>query len=59
MQSSGSEKAFGPDVPLRFDPNGVWAVDTAIKYGRQMEESSNTSRIPPGARRAWLKPEEP
>jgi glucarate dehydratase len=30
-------KAFGPDVPLRFDPNGVWAVETAIKYGKQME----------------------
>ena len=30
-------KAFGSDVPLRFDPNGVWAVETAIKYGKQME----------------------
>jgi glucarate dehydratase len=30
-------KAFGPGVPLRFDPNGVWAVETAIKYGKQME----------------------
>ena len=29
--------AFGPDVPLRFDPNGVWKVETAIKYGKQME----------------------
>ena len=29
--------SFGPDVPLRFDPNGVWKVDTAIKYGKQME----------------------
>ncbi len=30
--------AFGPEVPLRFDPNGVWTVDTSIKYGRQMED---------------------
>lgn len=27
-------EAFGPDVPLRFDPNAVWEVDTAIKYGK-------------------------
>ena len=25
--------AFGSDVPLRIDPNGVWKVETAIKYG--------------------------
>ena len=30
-------KAFGHNVPLRFDPNGVWSVETSIKYGRQME----------------------
>ena len=30
-------EVFGPDVPLRFDPNGVWAVDTAIRYGKKME----------------------
>lgn len=30
-------KAFGPEVPLRFDPNGVWSVATSIKYGKQME----------------------
>ncbi|MDA0196102.1 MAG: glucarate dehydratase family protein [Bacteroidetes bacterium] len=30
-------KEFGPDVPLRIDPNGVWSVETAIKYGRKME----------------------
>jgi glucarate dehydratase len=32
------KKAFGPDVPLRFDPNGVWSVETSIKYGKQLEE---------------------
>ena len=30
-------ETFGPDVPLRFDPNGVWTVETAIKYGKQLE----------------------
>ena len=30
-------EAFGPDMPLRIDPNAVWRVDTAIKFGRQME----------------------
>lgn len=29
--------AFGADMPLRFDPNAIWTVDTAIKYGRQFE----------------------
>ena len=28
---------FGADVPLRFDPNGVWTVDTSIKFGKEME----------------------
>jgi len=30
-------KAFGTQVPLRFDPNGVWSVETSIKYGKEME----------------------
>lgn len=29
--------AFGPKVPLRFDPNGVWTVKTSIKHGREMD----------------------
>jgi glucarate dehydratase len=29
--------AFGPDIPLRIDPNGVWKVETAIKYGRMLK----------------------
>ena len=29
--------AFGPEVPLRVDPNALWTVETAIKYGQQME----------------------
>ena len=30
-------EAFGPQVPLRFDPNAVWKVDTGMAYGRKME----------------------
>ena len=30
-------KEFGPDVPLRFDPNAIWAPDTAIQYGKELE----------------------
>lgn len=29
--------AFGPDIPLRLDPNGVWSVETAINWGRRLE----------------------
>ena len=29
--------AFGPDVPLRLDPNALWTVETAIQYGKQLE----------------------
>ena len=29
--------AFGPDVPLRLDPNAVWSVETAIHWGKQLE----------------------
>ena len=28
--------AFGPDVPLRLDPNALWTVDTAIALGRRL-----------------------
>jgi glucarate dehydratase len=30
-------EAFGPDVPLRIDPNAIWSVETAIECGRRME----------------------
>lgn len=30
-------EAFGPDVPLRIDPNALWTVETSIRYGREME----------------------
>ena len=30
-------KEFGPSVPLRFDPNAIWALDTAIQFGKELE----------------------
>ncbi len=30
-------EAFGPDMPLRLDPNAIWRVDTAITAGRRLE----------------------
>jgi glucarate dehydratase len=30
-------EAFGPEVPLRLDPNAIWRVETAIEWGRKME----------------------
>ncbi len=29
--------AFGPDLPLRLDPNAIWRVETAIAAGRQLD----------------------
>ena len=28
---------FGPEVPLRLDPNAIWKLETAIKFGKSME----------------------
>lgn len=30
-------KEFGPDMPIRFDPNAVWSFDTARTYGKKLE----------------------
>jgi glucarate dehydratase len=30
-------EAFGDEMPLRIDPNGVWSMDTALHYGRLLE----------------------
>jgi glucarate dehydratase len=30
-------KAFGPNTPLRIDPNAIWTVETSVKYGKEME----------------------
>ncbi len=29
--------AFGPGVPLRYDPNALWTVETSIQWGRELE----------------------
>ncbi|GAB4462875.1 MAG: glucarate dehydratase family protein [Armatimonadaceae bacterium] len=29
-------EAFGPDTPLRIDPNAVWSVPTAVRCGQEM-----------------------
>ena len=29
-------EAFGPDVPLRLDPNGFWSIATSVAIGRQL-----------------------
>lgn len=29
---------FGPDTPLRIDPNAVWSVETAIRMARRMKD---------------------
>jgi glucarate dehydratase len=29
-------EAFGPDTPLRIDPNAVWSLETAIRCGEKM-----------------------
>jgi glucarate dehydratase len=29
--------AFGPDVPLRLDPNALWSVETSIRFGKELE----------------------
>lgn len=30
-------EAFGPGTPLRLDPNAIWSVDTAIRWGKELE----------------------
>lgn len=30
-------EAFGPQVPLRLDPNALWTVETSIRCGRELE----------------------
>jgi len=30
-------QAFGSNIPLRIDPNAMWEVETAIKFGKEMQ----------------------
>ena len=29
--------AFGPETPLRLDPNAIWSVETALREGKRLE----------------------
>ncbi|MDH3649811.1 MAG: glucarate dehydratase [Saprospiraceae bacterium] len=29
--------SFGPEYPIRIDPNAAWKVETGIRYGKQLE----------------------
>src|SRR5207245_2212926 len=31
-------RAFGPNVPLRIDPNAAWTVETSVRVGRALAE---------------------
>ena len=31
-------RAFGPNVPLRIDPNSAWTVETSIRVGKALRE---------------------
>lgn len=31
-------REFGPEVPLRIDPNSVWTVETSVKVGKALAE---------------------
>lgn len=33
----GLRAAFGPDVPLRIDPNAAWSVETAVKFAQDLD----------------------
>lgn len=42
--------AFGPDVPLRIDPNGAWTVETSIRVGTALGDMLEYLEDPtPGA----------
>ena len=30
------QEAFGPNYPLRLDPNAIWKVETAIEWGKKL-----------------------
>ncbi|HEY3228542.1 MAG TPA: enolase C-terminal domain-like protein [Roseiflexaceae bacterium] len=30
-------EAFGPDVPLRIDPNAAWSVETSLRLAKELE----------------------
>jgi glucarate dehydratase len=30
-------EAFGPDTPLRIDPNAIWSLETSIHYAKELD----------------------
>jgi glucarate dehydratase len=40
--------AFGPDVPLRIDPNCAWTVETSLKVGRALADDLEYFEDPTG-----------
>ncbi len=30
-------EAFGPDMPLRIDPNAAWSVETSLRWAKELE----------------------
>jgi glucarate dehydratase len=32
-------EVFGPDVPLRIDPNALWTVETSVKFGWKWKDT--------------------
>ena len=37
FRSKALRRRFGPDVPLRLDPNALWTVETSVRWGRELE----------------------
>ena len=51
-------REFGPEYPLRIDPNCAWSVDTSVHVGRELkDELSNGGYLedPVRASKAWRK----
>lgn len=50
-------REFGPDVPLRFDPNAIWKPETALQFGKEMEPILEYLEDPVRGQEnmAWLK----
>ena len=45
-------EAFGPDVPLRIDPNAAWSVETAVRCAEQLDGLLEYYEDPVGGKEA-------
>ena len=52
-------EAFGPDVPLRIDPNATWSLETSLAARPSSKDCSSTTKTPSPARKIWLPSREP